>query len=169
MRTTSVVRSVAGARVGVGLALTVATRPVLRLTVRGEPHSAPLVLFARTVGIRDLVFGAASFAAAGRPDEARNLRRWLAAWLVSDVADVAGVGDESVERGRALAAHEVRPEANHTAGAGDGADGVVAQIALERRHRPGSGVGADDGRRAVLDHLEQRRLVGVGAVDDSTE
>ena len=106
MRTTSVVRSVAGARAGVGLALTVATRPVLRLTVRGEPHSAPLVLFARTVGIRDLVFGAASFAAAGRPDEARDLRRWLAAWLVSDVADVAAaaLAPSDTNRSGAIAA-----------------------------------------------------------------
>jgi hypothetical protein len=50
------------------------------------------VLFARTVGIRDLVFGAACLSAVANGDDGRDVRRWLVAWLVSDVADlVAGM------------------------------------------------------------------------------
>jgi hypothetical protein len=46
----------------------------------------PLLL--RTVGIRDLAVGLGTIAAARSPSD-RDLRRWLAAGLVSDVLDVA--------------------------------------------------------------------------------
>ena len=82
-------RTVAAVRAGWGLALTVATRPLLRVMVRGEKPSGALVVFARTVGIRDLVFGTGCLLAASSPDGVRDLRRWLAVWLASDVADVA--------------------------------------------------------------------------------
>src|SRR6266480_1305609 len=102
----AVVRGIAGTRACVGLALTIATRPFLRLAVRGEPHSGSLVLFARTVGIRDLVFGTGSYLAAASPDSTRDLRRWLTAWLVSDAADViaALAAPEGVSKAGALTA-----------------------------------------------------------------
>src|SRR5437588_3548099 len=102
----SVVRGIAGTRACVGLAMTIATRPFLRLAVRDETHSGSLVLFARTVGIRDLVFGTGSYLAAASPDSARDLRRWLTAWLASDIADVvaAMTGSSDVGRSGALAA-----------------------------------------------------------------
>src|SRR5437588_11890398 len=105
----SVVRGIAGTRACVGLALTIATRPFLRLAVRDEPHSASLVLFARTVGIRDLVFGTGSYLAAARPDGIRDVRRWLTAWLASDIADVvAGMaGSSDVGRSGAVGAAAV--------------------------------------------------------------
>src|SRR5437764_5545461 len=105
----SVVRGIAGTRACVGLALTIATRPFLRLAVRDEPHSGSVVLFARTVGIRDLVFGSGSYLAAASPDSAHDLRRWLTAWLASDIADmVAGMtASREVGRSGALAAAAV--------------------------------------------------------------
>src|SRR5438128_10411560 len=104
----SVVRAIAGTRACVGLALTIATRPFLRLAVRDEPHPDSVVLFARTVGIRDLVFGTGSYLAAASPDSARDLRRWLTAWLARAIGDVvAGVtGSRDVGRAGALSGAE---------------------------------------------------------------
>ena len=99
------IKAVSAVRAAVGAALALATRPVLRSTVRGEPLSGPLVLFARTVGIRDLVFGVGSLAAAMKPDGDGDLRRWLTVWAVSDAADVvAALTAEDIDRSAALAA-----------------------------------------------------------------
>ena len=101
----SVVRTVAAARAAVGVTLAIATRPVLRVTVGGQPQSGPLALFARTVGIRDLVFGAGSFAAATDTADPADVRRWLLAWAASDVADVvAALSARDIDRPGALAA-----------------------------------------------------------------
>jgi hypothetical protein len=83
------VRGVAALRVCVGVVVTFATVPFLRATVRAEPPSGALVLFARTVGIRDLVFGAACLSAVRNAHDRLDLRRWLRAWLVNEIADVA--------------------------------------------------------------------------------
>jgi hypothetical protein len=73
------------------MVVTFATVPFLRATVRDEPPSGALVLFARTVGIRDLVFGTACLSAL-RDGDRRDVRRWLGAWLVNELADVvAGI------------------------------------------------------------------------------
>ena len=76
-RRTAVVRACYGA------ILTVATKPMLRAMLPGEEPSGSFVLFARSLGIRNLVFGAAALRAGS------DARRWTAAWLVSDVLDSA--------------------------------------------------------------------------------
>jgi hypothetical protein len=91
------VRLIAGIRACIGLALTVAPEPLLRVMVRNEEPTGSLVIFARTVGIRDAVFGLGSLVATKDKERATDLRRWLAAWLVSDVADVI-TGLTSAER-----------------------------------------------------------------------
>ena len=105
MQDTSLVKGVSAVRAAVGVALALATRPLLRSTVRREPLTGPLVLFARTVGIRDFVFGAGSLAAAMKPDADSDVGRWLTAWAVSDVADVvAALTARDIDRSGALAA-----------------------------------------------------------------
>jgi hypothetical protein len=103
--TNAVVRTVAGTRAAIGLTLAVATRRFLRLTVGQEQQSGPFVLFARTVGVRDLVFGAGSLVAATGDADPVALRRWLVAWAASDVADVlAALSARDLDRSGALAA-----------------------------------------------------------------
>jgi hypothetical protein len=73
-------------RIAVGVALGAAPRSFLRATTDGEPPGA-LILFTRTVGIRDLALGAGTIAAlqAGSPGD---VRRWIAAGLTSDALDL---------------------------------------------------------------------------------
>lgn len=79
-------RGIGWLRVVVGVALGTAPRAFLRATTEGEPPGS-LILFTRTVGIRDLALGSGTIAAvqAGGPDD---LRRWLAAGFTSDVLDL---------------------------------------------------------------------------------
>jgi hypothetical protein len=99
------VRGAAALRVGIGVVVTFATVPFLRATVRDQAPSGALVLYARTVGIRDLVFGAACLSALGNGNR-RDVRRWLGAWLVNELADVvAGIAaTRHVGRSGAVAA-----------------------------------------------------------------
>ena len=80
-------RAIGWLRIAVGVVLGAAPRSFLRATTDGEPPGS-LLLFTRTVGIRDLALGAGTIAAvqAGRPDD---VRRWLAAGLTSDALDLA--------------------------------------------------------------------------------
>jgi hypothetical protein len=74
-------------RAAVGVSLMAAPGVPMRLSGREEPTSTGLLLM-RTIGIRDLVLGLGSVAAArsgARPDS----RRWPAAVLASDSPDVA--------------------------------------------------------------------------------
>ena len=74
-------------RTAVGVGLMAAPGVPMRLSGREEPTSAGLLLM-RTIGIRDLVLGLGSVAAArsgGGPDS----RRWPVAVLASDSLDVA--------------------------------------------------------------------------------
>jgi hypothetical protein len=64
-------------RAAVGIALIVAPGAPMRLTGRQEPAGADLLLM-RTIGIRDLVLGLGTVAAA-RSDDVRDVRRWTAA------------------------------------------------------------------------------------------
>jgi len=81
------VRVIAFLRAAFGLALTVKTAEMLRVMVRNEEHTGSMFLFARTVGIRDLVLGAGTLAASfGDLDDTR---RWASVCLVSDVIDTA--------------------------------------------------------------------------------
>jgi hypothetical protein len=81
------IRVLAGLRVAWGALLAFKTEPLVGAMVRDAPPSDSLMLFARTVGIRDLVFGLGALIAAFDKDT-RDLTRWLAVWLASDVADV---------------------------------------------------------------------------------
>jgi len=72
-------------RAAVGVALIAAPAAPMRLSGREEPTSAGLLLM-RTIGIRDLVLGLGTVAAA-RSDEIQDFRRWNAAALASDSLD----------------------------------------------------------------------------------
>jgi hypothetical protein len=93
VRALTVVRGSAAARVGIGTALALATRPVLRATLRAEEPSASFVLFARTVGIRDALFGVGCLLASLDGWRSAELRRWVQLWLANEAADVvAAIG-----------------------------------------------------------------------------
>jgi hypothetical protein len=74
-------------RAAVGVALIAAPAAPMRLSGREEPTGASVLLM-RTIGIRDLVLGLGTVAAA-RSDEATDARRWTTAALASDSLDVA--------------------------------------------------------------------------------
>jgi hypothetical protein len=74
-------------RAAVGIALIAAPAAPMRLSGREEPTGASVLLM-RTIGIRDLVLGLGT-AAAARSGEVRDARRWAAAALASDSLDVA--------------------------------------------------------------------------------
>ncbi len=74
-------------RAAVGVALIAAPAVPMRLSGREEPTSAGLLLM-RTIGIRDLVLGLGTVAAA-RSDAVEDFRRWNAAALASDSLDAA--------------------------------------------------------------------------------
>jgi hypothetical protein len=74
-------------RAAVGVALIAAPEVPMRISGREEPTGASVLLM-RTIGIRDLVLGLGTVAAA-RSGEVREARRWTAAALASDSLDVA--------------------------------------------------------------------------------
>jgi hypothetical protein len=74
-------------RAAVGIALIAAPGMPMRLSGREEPTGAGLLLM-RTIGIRDLVLGLGTVAAA-RSGEAGDMHRWTAAALASDSLDTA--------------------------------------------------------------------------------
>ena len=74
-------------RTAVGIALIAAPGVPMRLAGQREPTGTDLLLM-RTIGIRDLVVGLGTVAAA-RSREVRDVGRWTAAALASDSLDVA--------------------------------------------------------------------------------
>lgn len=88
-------------RAAVGAALTFKTESVLRAVARDAPPTGPLLLFARTVGIRDLAFGLGALAAARSDPPSDGLSLWLWAWLANEVADVIAAATASRHVGRA--------------------------------------------------------------------
>lgn len=80
-------RGIGWLRIAVGVVLGAAPRSFLRATTEGELPGS-LILFTRTVGIRDLAMGAGTLAAlqTGTTDD---VRRWIAAGLTSDTLDLA--------------------------------------------------------------------------------
>lgn len=72
-------------RAAVGVALIAAPAAPIRLSGREEPTGASVLLM-RTIGIRDLVLGLGSVAAA-RSSEREDVHRWSAAALASDSLD----------------------------------------------------------------------------------
>jgi hypothetical protein len=75
-------------RVGVGLLLAAATGTFVRRFVEDEA-SGSLILFTRTVGVRDLALGLGTLAAERSGDQA-DVQRWVRAGLVSDSLDFVG-------------------------------------------------------------------------------
>jgi hypothetical protein len=74
-------------RAAVGIALVAAPGVPMRLSGREEPTSAGLLLM-RTIGIRDLVLGLGTVAAA-RSGDAADARRWTVTAMASDSLDAA--------------------------------------------------------------------------------
>jgi hypothetical protein len=74
-------------RAAVGIALIAAPGAPMRLSGWQDPAGADLLLM-RTIGIRDLVLGLGTVAAA-RSGEVRDVRRWTAMALASDSLDSA--------------------------------------------------------------------------------
>ena len=74
-------------RTAVGIALIAAPGVPMRLAGQKDPAGADILLM-RTIGIRDLVLGSGTVAAA-RSDDVRDVRRWTATALASDSLDVA--------------------------------------------------------------------------------
>ena len=90
------VRVIALGRAAFGAALAVKTTEMLRLMVRNEEPAGSLFLFARVVGIRDLVLGVGTLAATFGDES--DIRRWATTCLASDVADtIAGAADRAME------------------------------------------------------------------------
>ncbi len=72
-------------RTAVGIVLIVAPGAPMRLAGRQEPNGADMLLM-RTIGIRDLVLGLGTVAAA-RSNDIKDVLRWTAAALASDSLD----------------------------------------------------------------------------------
>src|SRR6266498_3312164 len=88
METLTAVRAISALRVAWGTALNFKPDALLRAMVRDADRTGPLSLFARTVGIRDLVFGLGALLAALDAQRRSEIDRWLWLWLASDLADV---------------------------------------------------------------------------------
>ena len=91
-------------RAGVGAGLVVAPTGFLRLSGREAPTPVSVLLM-RTIGIRDLVLGIGTVAAARQGDGA-DVRRWTSAGLASDSLDVVAglVAARSIGRAESAAA-----------------------------------------------------------------
>jgi hypothetical protein len=74
-------------RAAVGVALIAAPGVPMRVAGQKAPSGADMLLM-RTIGIRDLVLGLGTVAAA-RSDDLRDVRRWTGTALASDSLDVA--------------------------------------------------------------------------------
>ena len=86
-RVLGVVRAAAAARVALGVALTLRTRSLVGAMAPEAEPSGPFLLFARTVGIRDALFGLGCLLATRQGSRA-DLRRWVGIWAANEVADV---------------------------------------------------------------------------------
>ena len=91
-------------RAGIGTALVLGTRPLLRAMLRDERPSGSFVLFARTVGIRDALFGLGCLLSTLEANRAGETRRWVQLWLANEVADVVAAIAMSRQLGVAGAA-----------------------------------------------------------------
>jgi hypothetical protein len=56
--------------------------------LRDENPSGSFVLFARTVGIRDALFGLGCLLSTSEAGRRNETRRWVHLWLANEVADV---------------------------------------------------------------------------------
>jgi len=87
MKARTAIRAIALARAAFGAALTVRTESLLRMVVKDAEPTGSLFLFARTVGIRDLVIGLGTLAASFDGESIEDLRRWTRISLASDAID----------------------------------------------------------------------------------
>jgi hypothetical protein len=97
-------------RVGVGLLLAVGPGAFVRRFVDDEA-SGSLILFTRTVGVRDLALGVGTLAA-DRSGSTPDLKRWIQAGLISDSLDfVTGLASSRLvgRRGTTIATLTVLP------------------------------------------------------------
>ena len=104
MSALTLVRAAAVTRAGIGTALVLGTRPLLRAMLRDERPSGSFVLFARTVGIRDALFGLGCLLSTLDVDRSEETRRWVRLWLANEVADVVAAAAMSKQLGGAGAA-----------------------------------------------------------------
>jgi len=106
VETMPAIRAMAAARAAFGLALAFRTEKMLRLMVRDAPPTGSLFTFARTVGVRDLVFGLGALVAARGETPSPELTRWVKAWIASDIGDVIGgaTASKHMSRGGTLTA-----------------------------------------------------------------
>jgi hypothetical protein len=72
--------------------------------LRDEKPSGSFVLFARTVGIRDALFGLGCLLSTLEPSRADETRRWVQLWLANEIADVVAAVAVSRQLGVAGAA-----------------------------------------------------------------
>src|SRR6266481_8853304 len=86
------------------MTLAFGTGRVLRGMLRDEKPSASFILFARTVGIRDALFGLGCLLSTLDADRAVETRRWVRLWLANEVADVVAAVAMSQQLGGAGAA-----------------------------------------------------------------
>jgi hypothetical protein len=91
-------------RIGIGTILAFGTGRVLRGMLRDEEPSGSFVLFARTVGIRDTLFGLGCLLSTREPSRTGETRRWVQLWLANEVADVVAAIAMSRQLGAAGAA-----------------------------------------------------------------
>jgi hypothetical protein len=82
-----VIRLAAAARMALGVGMTFMTRRLVTAMVSEEDPSGHFLLFARTVGIRDALFGLGCLLAAGEQRQ-DDVRRWVSIWAANEVADV---------------------------------------------------------------------------------
>jgi hypothetical protein len=104
MAAVTVVRAAAVIRIGIGTTLAIGNGRVLRRILRDENPSTSLVLFARTVGIRDALFGLGCLLSTLEPGRAGETRRWVQLWLANELADAAAAVAMSRQLGVAGAA-----------------------------------------------------------------
>ena len=104
VRAFTLVRTAAVIRVGIGTTLAIGTGRVLRGMLRDGKPSSSFVLFARTVGIRDALFGLGCLLSTLEPSRAGETRRWVQLWLANEVADVVAALAMSRQLGVAGAA-----------------------------------------------------------------
>ena len=104
MKPLTLVRTAAVMRIGIGTTLAFGTGRVLRGVLRDENPSGSFVLFARTVGIRDALFGLGCLLSTLEPSRAGETRRWVQLWLANEVADVVAAIAMSRQLGAAGAA-----------------------------------------------------------------
>jgi hypothetical protein len=102
-----VMRATAAARVAVGLGMLLGAKPFLKAILRDEQASPAFVLFARTIGIRDTVFGLGCLISSARGKHPDGTRRWVQLWLVSEIADVLVGAASKRDLGVARAAQAV--------------------------------------------------------------